>query len=331
MLWAAFLFLMLAPAAEGPSGSAGQWSFPDLVRLSGELRSVQSLSDPKARDQALAALAGTMYGLGISPNEAPQTFSKRLLQQVGSDLPSVKEGQELDAVLMRLYSDVAARARQLARFERDRQRRQFLMQLEAGAQQAVAQIAPTLQFQVDGFDGFFEPLPRSTGEPPSRLGVKVMVHGGGSIRVEQLDRVHFQNHRPPADVRRSGGAIHELMAAQKQYNISARLLGRYEPSWNENKGHVQLAVPQNYPSIYLNETIRAARNAGMHTLHLLVTGPRGKLREISGKLTKSGPGLPIHCEDELIMQACVQRVRHASLQGAFRFSAEGQASDPAGR
>lgn len=313
--------VFLATALAAPDAPP-EWSVQDLQRLAAELSQVRNVQDPAARDLAFLQIAGRMYAEPPARTvDGPDAYARQILKRRSPDMYQVKEGQEIDALLARLYADVATRCRALGRFETDRHVRRFLQELERGAEAAVAATAPHLQFQVEGLEGFFEPLARSSGEPPSKLGALVKVHSGGVVTVEKLDRVRFENHQPPQGVRRTDGAIHELMAAQKQYNISAELLGRYEPSWRRNRGHVQLAVPGNYPSRYLNEVVRSARLAGMHTLHVLVVDGRGELQEIPVKLQTLRPekGSPtpveVECEDAMAMQECVARIRHASLRG----------------
>ncbi|HJL43376.1 MAG TPA: hypothetical protein RMG48_18860 [Myxococcales bacterium LLY-WYZ-16_1] len=319
------LLVLLHTGVAAAAPKPPEWTVGDLRRMDAELRGAARLSDPAQRDGALAGIAAAMYRVAPQPNEPPQSLASRTLERAGSDMPEVQEGQELDALLVRLYADVAERSRNLARFERDRRTRQFLEGLRARAQRARSSMAPNLQFQVDGLDGFFEPLPRVPGKTPSKRGALVKVHSGGTITVEQLDRVRFEKHHPPEDVRRTGGAIHELVAAQKQYNITARLLARYDPAWSKNAGHVQVAVPGNYPSRYLNEVLLAAKRAGMHTAHVLVTAKNGKLSELIARLrppegrAARRDGRQVSCPDELSMQRCAQRLRHASLRGSVVF------------
>ena len=214
----------------------------------------------------------------------------------------------------------------LARFETNPRDEKWMKSMAQQTLLVAREIEKSLELVVEGLEGGVEPLANVGGDEPKRRGAFVKVSAGGKIAIEELNRVTFENHQPPPDrPRTKRGSLRELFSAQKQYQTSAAMLGRYDPVWRKNKGHVQVVVPAAYPAIYLNEIVRGSIEAKMKFLHVMTMSKRGELRELVLRLDKpkkkkrKKPFKEVLCKDEISMQDCARRIKHALGQGSALF------------
>lgn len=314
---------MLAVAA-GPK--APEWNKSTIKSLLGRIQVAARAQSVQAKDQELANVGGAAYGVERRTGESNEGYAKRVLRARDPQHPNVKEGQWLSALMRMFYEDVAARADRLARFETERGDRIYLERMAKEAKQVAGQIAGTLQMVVEGLEGFVEPLPIAPGDDPKPRGAMAMVRQG-KITIENLDRITFVGHQPPeGSPRTARGALREVYSAQKQYNVSAQMLGRYDKIWRRNRGHVRVVVPSGYPAIYLNEIVRGGIEGGMHTAHVMTMTKRGDLQELvlplrrhekKRKRKKKGKKeVQVSCDDQSPMQECVRRIAHARTLGS---------------
>lgn len=326
MPWPVLLALAVAASPKTP-----EWSKSTLKTLLGRVQAAARAQTVQAKDEALANVGGEAYGVSRRTSESNEAYAKRVLRGREPDHPNVKQGQWLSALMRMFYEDVAARADRLARFETNRSDRIYLERMAKEAKQVAGQIAGTLQMVVEGLEGFVEPLPIASGEEPEPRGAMAMVHQG-KITIENLDRITFVRHQPPENAPRTArGALKEVYSAQKQYNVSAQMLGRYERKWRRNRGHVRVVVPAGYPAVYLNEIVRGGIEAGMKTAHVLTMTKRGDLQDLvvplrrakthEGKKRQRKKGrrgkqeVQVSCEDQSSMQACARKIAHARTLG----------------
>lgn len=308
------------PDADEPAG-APDWKKDEVKTLLGRVQAAARLPSVERKDAELARIAGAAYRVPPERDESTGQYAKRVLRRRDPQHPNVKKGQWLTALMRRFYADVAERAGLLARFELDRSDRQFLERMAGEAKKIANQLAGSLEMVVDGLEEGTEPLPAVGGEPPTKRGVLARVHSGGVLTVQRLDRARFEGHRPPEDhPRTKHGALKEVYSAHKQYQTSAIMFGKYDEDWRKNRGHVRALVPAAYPAIYLNEIARAAKEAGMHTLHLLTMEKRGDLRELPLALKKQRrkkkqKWFELSCPDRQPMGECAQRLKHGHLNG----------------
>ncbi len=296
-------------------------NFLTRVQVAGQNRNVQ------AKDNELVNVCGSAYNVRRQPGEPTEDYAKRILKKRSPEQAQVKEGQWLLALMQRFYADVSKRCDRLARFELDRRDRQYLENMGKQTREVSKQLGQMVQVAVQGLEGFMESLPVSDGAEPQKIGAMVKVKGGGTIVIERMDRVHFKEHRPPSGAKRTTkGALKEVYSAQKQYNITAQMFMKYDKKWRKSRGHVQVLIPGQYPALYLNEIVKGSLEAGMHTLHLMTMSKQGELRELELALAKKKrkrrrrkrkkATVKVRCANDMSMQKCVQKVKHAASQGA---------------
>ena len=315
-------------AASPDAAQTQDWSKPQVRTMLARIQAAARSTTVEAQDTELANVGGMAYSLERNQGETNEAYAKRVLRKRDPDHPNVKKGQWLSALMRMFYQDVSARCALLARFETAREDRVFLERMAGEAKQAAAQIASTLELTVEGLEGFVEPLPIvAEGLAHEKRGASAMVHHQ-KITIENIDRITFAGHQPPDDAPRTGrGSLREVFSAQKQYNVSAQLLGQYESKWRKNRGHVRVVIPSGYPAIYLNEIVRGGLEAEMHTLHLMTMSKRGELRELRlevkwGLKPKGKKERVVTCANDITMQECVSRIVHAQTQGRAVYALE---------
>ncbi|MCC7386117.1 MAG: hypothetical protein IT384_30010 [Deltaproteobacteria bacterium] len=322
----ALLALALVLAGATPPTAAPSWTKDELKRILSRVEVAGRAPTPEGKDAELAQTIGGAYRLAATAGESVDSFSRRVLKSREPGHPAVLPDQWLLALARRFYDDVAGRADTLARFEVDRKDRLYLEQKGREARAASDQIAGLLKTKLEG-GGFIAPLPTAPGEPPGKVGVQALVRDG-RVTLKDLDRATFVGDRPPPDIERTPtGAIREFVAAQKQFNLEAQTLGMVNRDLKKGSGQLRAFIPGAAPAIYLNELVRAAKEASMHTLYLMVNDPQdGKQRELRFALApaknprprgkKAAPeAVKVRCRDEEPMQACVDRAREVA-QGA---------------
>jgi hypothetical protein len=297
------------------------WDKPTVRQLIARVQAAARAQTIEAKDTELANVGGMAYAVARSQGESNEAYAKRVLRKRNPDHPNVKKGQWLLALMRTFYQDVSDRCAVLARFETARDDRVFFEKMAEETKGVAAQIAGTLQLTVEGLEGFVEPLPIvGEGLAPEPRGAMAMVHQQ-KITIENIDRITFSGHQPPEEATRTGrGSLREVFSAQKQYNVSAQLLGQYERKWRKNRGHVRVVIPSSYPAIYLNEIVRGGLEAEMHTLHLMTMTKRGELRELRlgmkwGLKPRKKKDLVVNCASDITMQQCVSRIVHAQSNG----------------
>jgi hypothetical protein len=319
--------MVLLLAVGSPDTSTQNWSKADLRTMLGRVQAAARSATVEAQDTELANIGGMAYAVPRGQGETNEQYAKRVLRKRDPDHPNVKKGQWLSALMRMFYADASARCALLARFETTREDRIFLERMAGEAKAAAAQIASTLELTVEGLEGFVEPLPVATGVAPEGRGAMAMVHHQ-KITIENIDRVTFAGHQPPEDAARTGrGALREVFSAQKQYNVSAQLLGQYESQWRKNRGHLRVVIPAAYPALYLNEIVRGGLEAEMHTLHLMTMSKRGELRELKvalqwGMKPKGKKDLVVSCANDVSMQDCAAKLVHAQTAGNAVYALE---------
>ncbi len=309
----------LGAGPEGPS-----WDFEALRQIVAELDTAARHPDVAAMDRALAEAAGRAYGQSPMPGEATEDLARRLLKQREPSHPPVKPGQWLLALVRRLYLDVAHRAKGLARFRTDRQERAWLDGRAQAAAEAAEAIGGELQIGLEGVEGFVELPPRVGGAPPTRIGAKAELAAGRLI-IERLPRADFSSGAAPADAPRTrGGALREVYAALKQYDTTAKMLGRYDASWRKMQGHVQALLPGAAPALVLNELARAAAEAKVGTIHLVTLDRDGEVRELPilihpKRARRAARSVEVGCPDGQRIDQCARRLAHAHASGAVHY------------
>ncbi len=284
-----------------------------------------------AQNQALFVMAVAAYRVraegpvgpaNASSGDGLEARAKRVLRRIDPDHPNVKRGQWLDALLRRFYADAAARCRTLGRFSRNRRDRVFFDGMAQQAAIAAEQLARTLELQVEGLDGFSAPLPVVDGDEPYPHVCQAVVTADGGINIDAVQRVRFVDHRPPAAEERTGrGALRKLHSAFLFFERSASSLARYDRAWAKKRGHVRAVVPAQFPARYLNEIAKAAREAKIRRLHVMVMTSRGELRELGVDLMKSKRkkqrrrSRDVTCDDDVSMTRCAERIAYAGQRG----------------
>lgn len=325
-----FLAMMVAIASLGGAGAARSqpsslapksaeakepsWSLKELQGLLAEIAHAGRAAHVSTKDQSLIVAAARGYGVERLGGEPAESFARRVLRTRSPHHPNVKRGQWLVALMRQVYLDVAARSRSLARFARDRKKRKWLEDTAKEADGASRTLVRELQVEVDGLEGFIELPPRVGGRPLGRTGARAEVQAG-AIVVERLPRSRFKNHRPPPEAARTrNGSLREVYSALRQFDTTARMLGQYDPAWRKKLGHLQLVIPAAYPAIYLNEIVRAAKEARVKVLHLITLNGEGELREITMRVDppRRARGKKIlTCADGEPMPSCAGRLAHA--------------------
>ena len=109
----------------------------------------------------------------------------------------------------------------------------------------------------------------------------------GAISVRSMERVRFVSHHPPLTTKRtSRGAIRSLVSPIKQANLAAKMFGQYDKIRKRGYGHLQVAMAKDHPAVYLNEIVRAAKESGVHTIHVLALDQAGELGEVAFRIRK---------------------------------------------
>ena len=311
--------LVLLTIAASPSTPA--WDSGEMKRLLSHAQAAARAPSLPAQNQALLVMAASAYRSQIGTGD-PEAIAKRILRDLEPDHPNVKKGQWLNALLRRFYDDAAARCLVLGRFSRSRDDRQFFGVMAQQSKAAADQLAQTLELRVEGLQGFTALLPVVDGDKPYSHVSQAVVSASGAITVDGMERVRFAGHRPPADVQRTGkGALRKLFAALRFIDQSARSLARYDKAWAKKRGHLRTVVPARFPAVYFNEIARAAREARMRRLHVMVMTKRGELRELAVDLKKSrrkkkrGASVPVTCADDITMTLCAERIAYARKKG----------------
>jgi hypothetical protein len=276
-----------------------------------------------AKDAALIAAVARAYGAEPAPSEGVDARARRVLRARDPRHPAVEDGSWLVALMRRFYLDVAARADRLARLEQDRHRRRWLEARGAEAQAAADTLGRELRVELDGIEGAVALPPRVGGDPPTRRGAKAELVGGRLV-IERLPRADFRSG-PPEGPRTRGGALREVYSALRQYDTTARMLGRYDASWRKKRGHVQVILPAVAPALVLDEIARAAREANARVLHLVTLDGDGEVRELPLHLRGAGEEAKrVTCDREAQMDACAERLAHAHAQGRVVYRPKGQ-------
>lgn len=327
MLAALFAVLLFgaeppAPAPRAAGTEAPLWSGPELATLFGRIGDAGRARSVEEKDSALANVGGFAYRVPRQGGESTDAYSKRMVKKRSPEHPNVKRDQWLVALVRQLYDDLGKRSESLARFERDRRQRAYFERMAMEAKGAADQLAKQLETVVEGIDGFVAPLPVAQGDPPVSYGAQATVKNG-AITIDSMDRVHFEGDQVPANTTRTArGAIKELFAALKQYNVQAQMLGQYESIWRKNHGHLRAMIPASSPAIYLNELVRASIEAEMRTVHVMTMSPKGVLSELAvavvkpkGKGKKGEAAAEVKCPDAVTMQKCVEHLAESKSGG----------------
>lgn len=312
-------------------GQAPAWDTAEMKQLFGLAQMAGQAPGRQQKELALLQLAARAYR--FDPPAAPsiERSAQDLLRHRVPEHPAVKSGQWLTALMRQFYEDASKRAEQLSRFERDRGTRQFLEQMAQESNAAAEYLGGQIQLVVDGMDDAIGALPMVGGDTPTKQGALTLLKGDKLV-IENLSRATFVADRPKDDEPRTPrGALKEVYSAYKQYNMQSKMFGEYDSKWRKNGGHIQVAVPATKPALYLNELVRAAVPAGMHTLHVMTMTKKGELREIpiaiadaglpKRKRKKKAKVLAATCADDITMEDCAKRIVHAKSQGTARFTA----------
>lgn len=330
VVWLGGLASSAFAQSDTPRDTRPRWSKDELKTLFTRVQGAARAPSVQAQNEAMGNIAGLAYRVERRASESLEAYARRTLRTREPDHPAVKKGQWLSALTRRFYLDASVRFAHLAKFELSGRDRRYLEKMAGETKRYAAIIAQSLELILEGLEGVVEPLPAVDGEPPERRGAMVRIHGGGKITIEGLDRVKFEDHQPPSERARTGkGALRELFSAQRQYNVSAEMLGRYDRAWKRNRGHVQVVLPAAYPALYLNEVVRGGKQAGMHTLHVMTMSKRGELRELRIRLSpkkawkkKKLEPTVVRCADEETAELCAKRIRHATVRGAAYFAVD---------
>ena len=313
--------VFIAATAEAPD-----WSAKEMKALLARSQAATRSPSMQAQNQALFSMAAAAYRTKrVTFGADLESSAKRILRKRDPDHPDVKKGQWLSALLRRFYDDASARCGVLGRFARTREDRAYFEHMTLQTRAAADHIAQGLLLQVDGLEGFTPPLPVADGDRPYLYASKVVVGANGAIDIDGVERARFTDHRPPGDAGRTAtGAVRNLVSAFQFFSRSAKMLARFDNQWAKKRGHVQAIVPARLPALYLNEIARAAQQAKMRRLHVMVMTKRGELRELrvdlrTLKAKSKGKGrrpqVPVTCADDASMTLCAQRIAHARAKG----------------
>jgi hypothetical protein len=323
------ILALLVTAGALPEGEVPAWDRAELVSLFQRAEQISTIPSPADRDNELGRVISAAYRLPPNVGESLDTYSRRLTKHREPGHPEIKTGQWLLAAARLFYGDTGQRADTLSRLEVEPRARAYLEQKAREAKGAAATIGSQLVVAVQTGQGFVAPLPVAEGLPPevSTFGCEIIVRAG-KIEVNGLERVSFVDDRPPPDAPRTGqGSLRELASSQKEWNLRANMMGMIDPAMKKGQKLARVWAPGAGPAVYVNEILRAAREAQMRTVFLMVSDKAtGKLRELplhvtapAAKKTKKGqkPPLPqpARCRDEELLQRCVERLVEASAQG----------------
>lgn len=316
---------------QGPPGAAPPvptWTKDELKGLFSRAEMAGNQETTEGKDAEMARTMGSAYRILPNAGETADAYARRVLKKIEPVHPEVKQGQWILALARRFYLDTGKRADTLARIEPIRTDRQLL---EVRAQQGKATADAISGMLVTKLDtsGLMSPMPSAAGDVPNSFGCEAYVRGE-KIEVNKLDRMVFANHQVPPEATRSGrGAIRELVATMKDYNMRAQTMGMIDPAMKQGNKKLRMFIPSNHPALYLNELAAAAEEGGMVLLFVMVVDPAdGKMREIplvfsaskaprpKGKKAKPVAPVKIHCADDDTMQACATKLAAARAEGA---------------
>lgn len=326
----------LAPPSGGPPGVPAappvpDWSKDELKTLYTRTDAAGRLETTEAQDAEMARTMGSAYRVLPNAGETADGYARRVLKKIEPIHPEVQAGQWTLALARRFYLDTGKRAETLSRLEPSRQDRQLL---EVRAQQSKAAVDAIGGMLVTKLDtgGLLAPMPSAPGDKASSFGCEAHVRGE-KLEVNQLDRMTFAGHTPPADATRTGkGAIRELVSVIKEYNVRAQTMGLIDPAMKAGHKKLRVFLPSAHPAVYLNELVRAAEEGGMTQVFVMVLDPTdGKMRELplltsAPKLKPRAPKkkgakpppapVTVRCEDRASMQACASKLATARAEGA---------------
>jgi hypothetical protein len=328
-MWASLL--ILAAALPSAPGEAPSWSKDELRTLFARCEAAGRLPTIEAQDAELATVVGAAYRLSREGGEDNETYARRVTKKRVPTHPAVGPGQWLLAATKLFYEDAAQRSEAIARFERDRRDRLYFEEKAKQAQAAVAALGPMVQTRMKGVDGFMAPLPAAKADKPGTFGCAAFVRGQ-TISVENLDRITFVNDRPAPDAPRTRtGAIRELMASQKQYNLTAATMGQIDAAYRKGQGLLRVFIPATAPAVYLNELILGAIEAKMKTVYVMTYDPKSdELQELpislekprASKKKRSVEPAYFRCKDTVLMQSCVDYAIEMRAKGPLHYRTE---------
>ncbi|MEL6187443.1 MAG: hypothetical protein AAFU79_22720 [Myxococcota bacterium] len=305
-----------AAASEGAAPEPPRWSLDTFRGLLEEVGGAGRFEDVAQKDAALARAMARAYGVAPGAGASTPRLAARALAARRPDHPQVQSGQELLALARQFYADVAHRAAALARFEKNRKIRAWLEARAAEGRQAAGTLAAELQVEAPGLEGFLGLPPEvSGGVAPGVAGARAEVVGPKLV-IERLPRATFRGaEAEPGAPRTRGGALREVRAALKQFDTTASMLGRYDPSWRKRRGRVHFVAPASAPAAYLRELVVAARDVGFKTVSVVVLDPRGQVRVLPLAMRRKKGSVPVSCPPELPMQDCAERISRARSRG----------------
>ena len=270
--------------------------------------------DPNLRDEALLRAAAQAYKVARLPSESPQLFAKRTLRTRDPKHHAVKKDQWLLALANRMYADLAARCENLARTQSRKRDRAWFQENAQAFKAYAATIAGMLRLKVPGVEAEIEPLAHARGLTARVVGIEVTVLGDG-IAIEQNRRISFPENRPPPDANRSArGSLMSLLNSLKQHQIFGKLMAKSKRRKNPKLGKTRLFVPQSKPALYLNELLRAAKEAKYKTAYVMTFMPKSRklahipvmLRKPNKKDRKRFELRKVQCRDDEVMQSCAE-------------------------
>lgn len=323
--------------AATPADDAGapQWSSGELKQLFARQQASQHLAEPQNSEES-ANIVGAAYRLPRNPGESADLYAKRVVKKRSPDHPNVKTGTWLLAAFRLFYDDASKRCATIARFEKDRNDRNYFEQKAKETHAIAEQAAKEVQLAVEGVEGYMAPLPTVDAcDEVEKYGVDTTVRKG-QVAIENMDRVKFVDDQPPPDAPRTAhGALREVYAAFWNFNKSNAMLGMYEATYAKSKGNVRLMIPGAAPAVYLNELAAGAVEAEMHTLRIMAMKNgtelcelRVPIAEAPSKKKKPKKGAPsaaanvVKCRRDLTMQRCVEHIAEEKKAGAIIFKAE---------
>ncbi|MBI2374890.1 MAG: hypothetical protein HYV07_12915 [Deltaproteobacteria bacterium] len=320
-----FAFLAIFTAWAIGFAAETSWSEDALVAYFRRAEAAMSLPHQNQLDE-LAGTAGIAYGVARNLGEDVQTYARRVLKSVEPAHPNVAATDWVMALTKRFYADAGERAERLSRLSRDRTQRVYLEKKAVQAKQAVAQLSEVILVQVDGVDGGMAPLPTGEGEALTTWGAQISAMPNDLV-VENLPRVSLANGMVATDApRTTKGALREVTASFKQFQIRSQMMGQIDPMVKKGNGIVRAFIPGRTPAALLNEIVRSANEANMRTLIVMVTNKAGQLSQVSVPIepVKKGkkPVTDIRCKNEVTMQACVEWILERKQGTPVRFVVE---------
>ncbi|MBI4819554.1 MAG: hypothetical protein HY791_24995 [Deltaproteobacteria bacterium] len=319
---AALLLSLPATGAE-PSPS---WSEDALEGYFRRSEAAQGLAGPQQLDE-LTGIAGMAYAIPRNPGEGTEGYARRILKTVEPSHPEVAGGYWVKALIARFYRDAGERAERLSRFSTHRTQRVYLEKKGAQAKAAAQEIAAGLRVPVDGVEGGMEPLPVADAEPITTWGATVAVMSTELV-VEGSSRATLVNGAvSPETPRTTNGTLREVKAALDFFQRTAATMGLIDPMKKKGNGIFRIFIPGRSTAELLNEVVKAAIEAKMHTLLIMTTNKAGKLNQITAPLNKapakkkSPATTDVKCRSDVAMQACVEWILEQKKVGPIRFVA----------